>query len=436
MRSDGVVLPDAGISSTRSRLLQSNLGPIALILVCAVVMLWPGISSGGYLSGSDVLQGASVLKVDGRHSVPKNGFLGDVASDVVPWTALDRAAIRDGELPLWNPNNGGGEPLLANYQSAFFSPFNVPVYVLPWRFGLVVSTLAKLLAAGLGTFVFLRQLRRSRLAATTAAIAFMGSGYQVLWLQWPVASPSALVPWVLVGVEAVITARRRANLVLASVGLSLAVTCVLLAGHPETALFALLIAGGYAVVRLGQRRGRGIRALVDRGAALAAASVLALGIAAVQVLPFAEYLGQSTAASFRNGKKTSFLEPSLAGLHLLPRLVGSPFDPYQGRLLDQNNVQLPYNLIASPYIGAFVLALAGVGVLSLRRRQRQDQYFAVLAAAWLLYAYNVAGLGNLISELPGLSVAHPNRSQVIWLFAGRGARLVRPRPAGGRQEGP
>ena len=53
-------------------------------------------------------------------------------------------------MPLWDPNIGGGRPLLADQQSAAFSPFSLPTYVLPYLWSLSLVAALKILAACLG----------------------------------------------------------------------------------------------------------------------------------------------------------------------------------------------------------------------------------------------------------------------------------------------
>ncbi len=40
----------------------------------------------------------------------------------IPWRAFAWESLKQGILPLWNPLNGMGAPLLANYQLALFYP--------------------------------------------------------------------------------------------------------------------------------------------------------------------------------------------------------------------------------------------------------------------------------------------------------------------------
>src|ERR1019366_8156079 len=49
--------------------------------------------------------------------------------------------------PLWNPYIMGGRPFLANSESAVFSPFSVPAYVLPFWKSLAFIAALKLFVA-------------------------------------------------------------------------------------------------------------------------------------------------------------------------------------------------------------------------------------------------------------------------------------------------
>ena len=93
----------------------------------------------------------------------------------VPLRAFTAEAIRDGEMPMWNPFNGAGEPWLANPQTGVFYPPAWLVAILPFEFGYVAFLSLHLAVLGLG----LRQLFRlhgSDAAATLVAVAFVVSG--------------------------------------------------------------------------------------------------------------------------------------------------------------------------------------------------------------------------------------------------------------------
>ena len=67
--------------------------------------------------------------------VGKVVFWGTAYLQFLPWRAAGWEQISDGFIPLWNSYNGYGTPLLANYQSAFFYPPNILVWIFAYLKG-------------------------------------------------------------------------------------------------------------------------------------------------------------------------------------------------------------------------------------------------------------------------------------------------------------
>src|SRR5687767_6587681 len=57
-------------------------------------------------------------------------FWGLPSLQFYPWREFAMSEFAQGRFPLWNPYNGAGAPLLANYQSALL----YPPHVLYWLF--------------------------------------------------------------------------------------------------------------------------------------------------------------------------------------------------------------------------------------------------------------------------------------------------------------
>ncbi len=74
-----------------------------------------------------------------------NPYLGDVVYVIQPWLLYNRDSLHAGRLPLWNPYTGSGMPHLANYQSAIFSVFTFPVYILDFKAAVLLSSYLALL---------------------------------------------------------------------------------------------------------------------------------------------------------------------------------------------------------------------------------------------------------------------------------------------------
>ena len=85
-----------------------------------------------------------------------NPELGDAPQQMQPFLREVKQSLPD--IPLWNPWITAGRPLHADAQSAIFSPFNVPAYVMDeWRALALIAAL-KLWVAAFGGFLLARAL--------------------------------------------------------------------------------------------------------------------------------------------------------------------------------------------------------------------------------------------------------------------------------------
>jgi hypothetical protein len=103
----------------------------------------------------------------------KNNAMPDVITQIYPWKKLTIDSWKSGSIPLWNPYSFSGTVQAANYQSAVFSPFNLIFFILPFLDAWSLQVLFQPLLAGIGMYVFLRSLSRSRSGSLIGAIGFM-----------------------------------------------------------------------------------------------------------------------------------------------------------------------------------------------------------------------------------------------------------------------
>ena len=130
-------------------------------------------------------------------------LLSDPVWQFVPWLQFARRELISGRLPLWNPHQDGGVPLLGNAQSALLSPLIVPTLLLGVASGWNITLLLKLIVATLGVFLWLRDIGRSRMAASLGGFMFGMSGPYIAWLEHPHTLAAAPLPFLLLfgGVE-------------------------------------------------------------------------------------------------------------------------------------------------------------------------------------------------------------------------------------------
>lgn len=196
----------------------------------------------------------------------------------VPLREATAAALRAGELPIWNAWSGSGEPWLANPQTNAFYPPSWVVALLPFHAGYVLFIVVHLVLGGLGAQrLFARWARDD--VATLAACAMMLSGAMLsLGDVSNVLVSLAWVPWIL----ALALEGRRDSAMRDGGALALC----FLGGEP---LVALLCAGLYTATRVAREARPALLPVAKTG-------VFAVLFSAVQLLPFLAALAASERA--------------------------------------------------------------------------------------------------------------------------------------------
>ncbi|HML24820.1 MAG TPA: YfhO family protein [Aggregatilinea sp.] len=286
-----------------------------------------------------------------------------------PWRHFAFEEIRHGRLPGWNPYAGAGAPLIANYQSAIFYPPNWLYLLGSDAAAMSVSTFLHLALAGTGMWGFTGALGMGHFGRGVSMLAFALSGYLIGRAGSFATFDAAIwIPWVFWMAHRALARRtwRNAGLLALVVGLQL------LTG---VGLYALWLA-------IWGLRGIPARTRWTGLAMVAAGAALGAGIAAVQVIPTAEYLMQSQRAGGLDFDFTTNL--SYAPLRLVtlfsPNFYGTPAD---GSYLTKG-----IYFEDAAYIGFFPLLLALAAMIRWMRTRRAEQTDPAAASVpfWALLA--------------------------------------------------
>jgi hypothetical protein len=394
----------------RSRRSELALATLALALVLAV-FLRDSLFGGAVLCQADFLLESrpwSAVAPDGFRA--SNPLLEDQGLLMEPWLEFAAERVRAGEFPLWNPYNYAGQPIHAANSAAFLWPLHLLYYASPGWGYYALSAFVRLLLAGLFTFALLRRLGVGPWAALPGACAYMLSGFLVVWLGHPHTNIAPLVPALLIAVErmAARPSWREAGLTALLVGLAL------LGGHFQTTLHVFLFVGAYALARTFH----GPSGPLLRGRAwvrLACGGVLGLGLAAPQLLPFAEYVGASRGAEvLETVEQTSEVSPlAVASTLVAPDRFGRPdHGDYDG----PSGVNVNYNEIVGGYVGRVALLLALVGLWSMRRDPR-GRFFGAAFVVCALVAWHVPGVYDLARTIPKLRSTNLTRLLIVVAFS-------------------
>lgn len=246
----------------------------------------------------------------------------------VPWRRLAFGLIRAGIAPLWNPYLGMGAPLLANHQSAILYPPNWLGALLPVGWADTLLVFFHLILAGVGTVAFLRHLRLSQLGQVVGGLSFASGSYLVARAGFPsLIAVASWLPWLLLAADRLSTEGRsrhfrHAWIDAGAVGLILGLMAV--AGHAQTLAYSAILTVAWSFFRSRVRSGR--RSVTRLAGLWLAAAAFGVGLAAIQLLPTAEYFLQSSRGGGLEEASAltySFWPWRSLGL-LLPGLFGSP----------------------------------------------------------------------------------------------------------------
>lgn len=218
----------------------------------------------------------------------KNAALTDVFSQLYPWKVLAMDLIRHGSLPLWNPFSFCGYPLLANWQSAPFYPLNIFMLIFGNSHGYGFMVFLQPILTASFMYLFLRQIKLSKIASMAGAIISAYSGFVMVYLEYATTGQIMIwLPLILYLFEKYFEKRNIRYLVLAS----LSFFPVLTAGFFQPAFYVTLIAALYWVFRTLAHQGEiaKIKTIILGGVFI----IVGVATASIQLIPTAELLSLS-----------------------------------------------------------------------------------------------------------------------------------------------
>lgn len=333
------------------------------------------------------------------------GIFTDIGSQIAPWRAAMLASWRAGEWPLWNPYLLCGDLLAASVQPAPYYPLYLAALWLPLPLFLGVQTSLALLLAALAAWLFLCDLGLGEWPSLLGAAGWALSGFVLFWSHWPLGVTVAWLPLVVLGGRRVV----RQPGVRSALLLAVVLLCVLLAGHPESALHLVAVGALWAGVEWLLSPPRRPAAALAAGVG---AGLLALALAAVYLLPILEVLPET----LEHPRRAELLaavghsEPwPDAVRHLLAAAV-----PFAFGVPDEPQLPVPvlWQLPGTAYAGSLLVPLALWGLAAGRDPRRWA--LAALVVLGLGAGVKAPGVADLLGRMPLFDISLNER---LWFVA-------------------
>jgi hypothetical protein len=366
----------------------------AAALLPAVIWLWPALFSG---------------------RAPSYRDQGDFFYPLKLYTAV---RLRAGEIPLWNPLSGTGEPWLANAQSGVFYP---PTWLFLLRSPALAAGLFLLLhfaIAAWGARRFLKEENVSDAGALTGAAAFAASGVAAsLSVYWNHFGAFAYLP----GIAALARSGLRSRASVA--GLAALIGLQAMAGSPEISALGI----GLSLVLVLRPRPAFPEPVVSPPrwqplSRFAAAIALGVCLAAWMLVPLGELAAHSDRrAALPAAERDIGAVEAREALSLAGWVPGGPGNAY----------------LASLFLPPFVLVAAAAAFREDHRRPLVS-VLALLCVAGIVLAMN-GPPGTWLRSLPPLDrVRYPSKALSLSVFgvamlAGLGIDSLRFSPTSPRE---
>ena len=246
--------------------------------------------------------------------IPNKAQFPDTLRQLYPWKTAVITSLKSGVMPLWNPYNFSGSPLLANVQSAVLYPLNILYIVLPQIDAWTILVILQPALAFLFTFAYARKIGLGTPASAFTAISYAFSSFMIVWLEYN--SVGHVILWLPLLLLAVEHLRDRWTTRWIS-AFTVALMSTLFAGHIQVFVYLLILTSVYAHTRIEQRETRRHLMLV---------LLLSLAVGSIQLIPTGELLFQAARSShaYREFMDKILIQPWQLVMFVVRDFFGNP----------------------------------------------------------------------------------------------------------------
>ena len=374
----------------------------ALILIC-LIFFYPVWLRGLIPLPADFVVGVYYPWLDYKWAgynagVPvKNPITTDVVSFIFPMQIFALEQLKAGVIPLWNNLILTGTPLMANFQSAPFSPTNFVYFILPKLTAWSLQVMLQPMLASVFLYLLLRFFRVGKLASIAGGIFFAFAGFITIWMQWNGHGlVAAFFPLIIL---LFLKWLERPSLIL-GLAISIALALQIFSGYPQIILYQF-IALILLILIFDLRFFLNVKKFLQ----LSFLVLLGFSLTAIQILPVYELLALSQRKAELVINEWAFLPWQLIITFLAPDYFGSHATRNYWGPADYT--------LTTGYSGVVVMILSGIAVF-FRFKEKAVKFAGGLILLSLLIAFpNPLTVALKESNFLGLQAASAHRILVL-----------------------
>jgi len=383
---------------------------IILVFIFITAIFFYPIFKGNIPFPGDLLVGNTnpynSLSFDGYApgGVPNKAQGPDVIKELYPWKHFVIEMLKKGQIAFWNPYNFSGNPLMANFQSGNFYPLNLIFLALSFNGAWTLFIFLTPFLSALFTYLYLREIKISKLAATFSAVSFAFSSYMVVWMEYGNIGHTFLwLPLALYLTEKAINNFKAKYVLSLIVVLSLA----FLAGYIQGYFYIALACLYYYFFKSFTTK----QILSKKSLYFSLAIFFPIFLCAFQLLPTLELFQFSSRGNYTLYAIEKLLNPWWYAItSIAPDFFGNPANRNQwfnGTYIERVS-----------YFGVMPFVLALIALFRFKKRQ-EIAIFGLMFIASFIFAHNILFIKFFyLLPIPIISTTVPTRVLSLFVFSG------------------
>lgn len=262
--------------------------PLLFLTVITLLIFWQFFLTGLHpFPGNFLIAWFEPWRTDtisnGVITIANKPIADDVFRLYIPFKTLAMDQFKKAELPLWNPYNGTGMPLMAMIHVGFLSPFNLLYFFLPLPLSHTVYIIIQTSLIPIFTYLYTRKIGLSTKAGIFSATAFLFSGFVItrsIFAEFNFVV--AGLPFLLFLIDTYFQNKNTKLIFL----LPFAIFIIFTSGHPQIITYVLSLCILYTVFKVFQEKNSFYKTRVF--ISLLLLFLLGIGLSAIQLIPTIE----------------------------------------------------------------------------------------------------------------------------------------------------